>query len=101
MAGESWYAVFKESTGELVSTGTEVADQGTLTSKGLTVVTIPKQPDETVVWNATARSFVPAPDKPVQVVADLVVEQAELARLNDDQKERVRRAVARVVGETV
>lgn len=99
MAGESWYAVFKESTGELVSTGTEIASKEDLQVKGLKAIVIAKRPDETVVWDKTAKDFAPAPTKPQPVVADLVLEQQELAGLSENQKLKVRAAVARVVGE--
>lgn len=101
VAGESWYAVFKTDTGELVSTGTEVADESELTAQGMKAIVIEKKPDETVVWDKTVKNFVPAPDVPQPLVADLVIQQEGLRKLDDDHKQRIRKAVAGVVGETV
>jgi hypothetical protein len=43
---EQWYAIYDEKTGELVSTGTVVADDKHLKANGLVKKKIAKQPDE-------------------------------------------------------
>lgn len=58
---EQWYAIYDEKTGELVSTGTVVADDKHLKANGLKKKKIDKQPDEKHVWHPGEQKLVAAP----------------------------------------
>jgi hypothetical protein len=59
---EQWYAVYDEKSGELVSTGTVVADDKHLKANGLKKKKIAKQPDEEHVWDANEQKLVERAD---------------------------------------
>ena len=63
-----WYAVFNTTTGELVSVGTEVADDATLARRGCAKVALDAQPDRTMMWDTAAHAFVPRPPPPADDV---------------------------------
>lgn len=58
----TWYAVI-DKDGNLISTGTSVADAAALTAAGLTALTLSGDPAGQV-WNATAKTFTAPPAKP-------------------------------------
>jgi len=59
---DTWYAVV-DGAGNLVSTGTSVADPTTLAEQGYTAITLPLDPTGRV-WDVPSRTFKPAPAKP-------------------------------------
>lgn len=59
---DTWYAVV-DGAGNLVSTGTTVADGTTLAANGYTAITLSENPTG-MVWSATTRTFSAAPAKP-------------------------------------
>lgn len=64
-----WYALFDTTTGELLSLGAEVPEP----LAGADYVVLGRQPDESMIWDATLRLFVPRPlDVLIDRVSDLV-----------------------------
>lgn len=59
---QPWYAVV-DGKGNLVSTGTSVADAATLAASGYTAITLASDPTGQV-WNPSTKTFSPAPPKP-------------------------------------
>lgn len=100
MAGESWYAIFKTKDGTLVSTGTEIADANTLEKNGLEAIVIPGNPSlNRWEWDMEKCTFV---DKVVEhehsSVVSLVMQQQEIAALDDATKAKIETAITNVVG---
>lgn len=54
----NWYAVYKADSGELVSTGSVVAE---VLPAGLASVALASEPDGAQQWNPAARAFEPIP----------------------------------------
>ena len=81
----TWFAVYEDATGRLVSLGTVVAADSDLANRGLTAKALAFDPRvETKRWNAARRDFndVPAPK--------LVLErQAFLGRLTAAEREEI------------
>lgn len=61
----TWYAVV-DGAGNLISTGTVLADAATLTSRGYSTVTLTGDPAGQV-WNATTKSFSAGPGKQTSI----------------------------------
>jgi hypothetical protein len=54
---DQWYGVI-DASGNLVSSGTVIADAATLAQQGLTVVTLSAPPDADHIWDTTQKAFV-------------------------------------------
>lgn len=61
----TWFAVV-DGTGNLISTGTTVADQATLAAAGYGVIQLAGDPTGQI-WNASTQTFSPLPPKPVVI----------------------------------
>jgi len=63
----TWYAVV-DANGNLISTGTTVADAATLSAQGYSAITLTADPAGQV-WNATTRTFSapPTPPNPTKI----------------------------------
>jgi len=61
----TWFAVV-DGAGNLVSTGTTVADQATLAAAGYGVIQLAGDPTGQI-WNASTQTFSPAPPKPTVI----------------------------------
>lgn len=87
----TWYAVYEQVSGRLVSVGTVVASP---LPKGLTTAQFPQLPHDSQMWDEPARTFVPRPPKQVidpEGDPELTAIRAELDRLNPSQRQAVRR----------
>lgn len=94
-----WFLVYETATGRLVSQGTVLADP---LPRGLTSVDVGTKPDDSLMWDASARVFVSRPakilvDRVDDIVNDPTITPA-LGRLNAQQLQAVRDVLARVLG---
>lgn len=93
----TWYAVYDERRGTLLSTGTVLADP---MPAGVTAVALAGPPDwQTHAWNPTARAFDPrVPEAPPPSAAELIMEQPEVVAMTAETRTAVRVAADRVLG---
>jgi hypothetical protein len=92
---DQWYAILRTSTGDLLSTGTRLAD---VMPTDTTVVPITEPDFAFQRWNALTRAleaYIPPPPPPL--LSDQIMEVPDIAALGIVLRTRIRLAIRRIV----